>query len=377
MRALACVGVVLTSGMASAAPSQLVVLQDLPGVAAETAEQIGAVTRREVDRSTDWAWKDPPPISMDELVLAAGCVKPDEECLGQLGGLLKADAVALLQVTGGTRATVVVMQFRPQKRVFRGESPAAAPQNLVQAVADALRAALGPVREGSLDLQSTPPGAQVFVDGKAAGVTPLKLNGVPAGKHAVKLVAAGFNPLERPVTVGSGSTSRLQVTLQKPRGTATTAPAPAALDPGAPPAAGSGTTTSAGPTTATQQGAVPADPVQGQPAAAGPARDPAAKDTSNGGGGIPLPVRLALMGTGGVGVVAGVLGLLGGGAFVSYSASLYVALASRTFQRAADFGNLYTYYGAYAVGGTLVVVSILVVVGALGLGAAGVALGLL
>src|SRR5688572_25743671 len=47
------------------------------------------------------------------------------------------------------------------------------------------------VATGGLSLVSDPPGAIVYVDGKARGTTPVDLSGLPAGDHRVKVVKEG------------------------------------------------------------------------------------------------------------------------------------------------------------------------------------------
>ncbi len=49
---------------------------------------------------------------------------------------------------------------------------------------------------GSLDLKSEPVGAQVFVDGKPLGVTPIKIERVTTGTHTVRLERDGFVAVE-------------------------------------------------------------------------------------------------------------------------------------------------------------------------------------
>ena len=47
---------------------------------------------------------------------------------------------------------------------------------------------------GSLMVDSRPAGARVFVDGKLVGTTPLLIDAVAAGDHAVRMEFDGFNP---------------------------------------------------------------------------------------------------------------------------------------------------------------------------------------
>lgn len=90
---------------------------------------------------------------------------------------------------------------------------------------DAARAAAGvrkanPARtgttvEGSLLIVSKPPGADVTLDGKPAGKTPLTLPTVTAGSHAIKLGLAGYNVWSSAIQVSAGQQSRVTASLER------------------------------------------------------------------------------------------------------------------------------------------------------------------
>jgi hypothetical protein len=61
-------------------------------------------------------------------------------------------------------------------------------------------------------IESRPPGAEVTIDGKPSGVTPLSVD-VPAGQHQMKVKAAGFRPSERNVYADSGMNGYLSLDL--------------------------------------------------------------------------------------------------------------------------------------------------------------------
>ena len=66
---------------------------------------------------------------------------------------------------------------------------------------------------GQLSIDSTPAGAQIQVDGQAAGVTPFNLAGLMPGQHSVTISKPGFVTDTRTVNVGSGSKSVMNVQL--------------------------------------------------------------------------------------------------------------------------------------------------------------------
>jgi len=63
-----------------------------------------------------------------------------------------------------------------------------------------------------LEVQSTPPGARVFVDGDLLGMAPLRLE-LPRGKHEVRLNLAGYHEWEAQVDLGEEATPPLSVIL--------------------------------------------------------------------------------------------------------------------------------------------------------------------
>ncbi|MCA9537273.1 MAG: PEGA domain-containing protein [Myxococcales bacterium] len=74
-----------------------------------------------------------------------------------------------------------------------------------------------------LSLRTTPAGAQVSIDGKPAGATPLE-KGLIVGRHQVRITLDGFEPVEREVVLDATHTEQaplpLAIELQKaiPRG---------------------------------------------------------------------------------------------------------------------------------------------------------------
>ncbi len=66
---------------------------------------------------------------------------------------------------------------------------------------------------GSIYARSTPVGANVAVDGSLKGVTPLSITGIAPGVHDLTFSKSGYRTLSRNLTVISGRTSSLGVTL--------------------------------------------------------------------------------------------------------------------------------------------------------------------
>jgi hypothetical protein len=69
------------------------------------------------------------------------------------------------------------------------------------------------VPTGGLDLNTAPAGAEVFVDGQFAGVSPLKLDRLAMGNHAVRVAAPGFEQRFQVVPVASGARAPVVVQM--------------------------------------------------------------------------------------------------------------------------------------------------------------------
>jgi len=66
----------------------------------------------------------------------------------------------------------------------------------------------------SVDVKSTPDGAEITVDDKYMGSTPSALK-LSTGDHKIKLEKSGFKSWERTLTVGAGGTANINATLDK------------------------------------------------------------------------------------------------------------------------------------------------------------------
>jgi hypothetical protein len=67
--------------------------------------------------------------------------------------------------------------------------------------------------KGSLNLYSTPPGADIYLDGSFRGQTPITINDISAGDHTLEATKTDYQLLSQTVTVISDSTSTLDLTL--------------------------------------------------------------------------------------------------------------------------------------------------------------------
>ncbi len=66
----------------------------------------------------------------------------------------------------------------------------------------------------SVEIKSTPDGAEIIVDDRFMGSTPSSLR-LAVGDHKIKLGKSGFKTWERTMTVGAGATATVDATLEK------------------------------------------------------------------------------------------------------------------------------------------------------------------
>jgi hypothetical protein len=72
------------------------------------------------------------------------------------------------------------------------------------------------LRPGSVSVMSRPSGAQVILDGRVVGRTPLVIPNVTPGTHSVRLELAGFTRWATSVDVNAGARARVAASLEQP-----------------------------------------------------------------------------------------------------------------------------------------------------------------
>jgi len=68
---------------------------------------------------------------------------------------------------------------------------------------------------GVLRVESRPPGASVYLDGKLVGTTPVSLPVVPAGEHAIRLERDGYRPWSSSVRIVASEQNRVTASLER------------------------------------------------------------------------------------------------------------------------------------------------------------------
>jgi hypothetical protein len=72
-----------------------------------------------------------------------------------------------------------------------------------------------PAPPASLQVESRPTGAQVWIDGRLVGTTPLQLSSVETGSHALRLELPGYRPWTTSVSVSRGERARVAASLEQ------------------------------------------------------------------------------------------------------------------------------------------------------------------
>jgi Protein kinase domain/PEGA domain len=109
---------------------------------------------------------------------------------------------------------------RPSPAASSQVPPAAPPRRRPVAPPAATRTAppppaATPTGPTLLIVESRPAGASVFLDGKPIGATPLALEGVSAGEHAIHLELPGYNRWASAVRIVSGARNRVAASLER------------------------------------------------------------------------------------------------------------------------------------------------------------------
>ena len=67
---------------------------------------------------------------------------------------------------------------------------------------------------GMLVLSSTPPMADIFIDGEKEGETPMRFNKLTVGKHSLRLVKQGYKPISKSFNIEDGKTLEMEETME-------------------------------------------------------------------------------------------------------------------------------------------------------------------
>lgn len=73
------------------------------------------------------------------------------------------------------------------------------------------------LQPGFLKVESTPSGAELWIDDKKEGTTPYQTDRIKPGDHSIKLTLKKYTPMERTITISNGGRDSLNMTLEYTR----------------------------------------------------------------------------------------------------------------------------------------------------------------
>jgi hypothetical protein len=194
---------------------------DALGIEAEIVQRLETLFRMELDRLD----KVPQPTRRDierTITVAEQNCTGEEKCLTAIGKRLGVDFV----VTGtvGSLGDNYVLNIKvvdvatAKSQRIQSDPLRGSPDELIEGVRVAAYRLLAPAQiHGSLQIQTDLVGAEVTLDGKVIGKTPLANNGVLAklalGKHKLRVEAKGYDPFDSDVDVNFQKVSPVVVRL--------------------------------------------------------------------------------------------------------------------------------------------------------------------
>jgi PEGA domain len=120
-------------------------------------------------------------------------------------------------LSSGAASRTIAVQLQPDPATppTAATAPAAgSAQPAAPAPAAAAGAGAAAVATGSLDIDSRPVGAQVFVDDRPVGTTPVRVPEMAPGSHIVRLELAGHRVWSEAAQVARGKATRVAGSLE-------------------------------------------------------------------------------------------------------------------------------------------------------------------
>ncbi|MCC6751899.1 MAG: PEGA domain-containing protein [Deltaproteobacteria bacterium] len=222
----AALGLLLVVGAAgSARAGRVAVFRIDPlGVDPQIVARLEGLLRMELGRLVDAAM--PSPRRLQALMARAPRLQNctgEVACLVEVGRLLGVEQVISGNVGGLAERFVLnvkLVDVASQKEVRRiQEAMSGEPDQLIEAVRVAAYGLVAPEKLlGALTVLANVPGAQVHLDGRLLGVTPLSTqHGLKVGSATLRLSKDGYTDAIQTVQVRFQKTAQVVVTLEQPR----------------------------------------------------------------------------------------------------------------------------------------------------------------
>jgi hypothetical protein len=223
-RRAAAVLALLLAGAPAHAGKLAVFRIDPLGVDPQIVARLEALFRTELGRLADAAMPSAAEVhdALKRQPALQGCTG-EVACLVRIGKLLGVEQIISGNVGGLGDSYVVnlkVVSVEDRKEVRKIQEPiSGTPDELIDAVRVAAYGLVAPDRlRGALEILADRPGAEVILDGKVMGKTPLPvLHGLPLGSHVLRVSKPGYVDVVEQVRVRFQKTAQVVVKLQAPR----------------------------------------------------------------------------------------------------------------------------------------------------------------
>jgi hypothetical protein len=153
-----------------------------------------------------------------EMKMIFGCDGETPACMAQAGKSLGADKLVYGTLKKGPSAGALAVSLKQldvrSGAVEHAVNESAAPAELTSSAPRWFAALVGVELKPTLTVTSEPPGADVAIDGKPAGKTPLTLTTLSPGKHQVDVTALGRVPFTRTLELRPGGAHELVATME-------------------------------------------------------------------------------------------------------------------------------------------------------------------
>ncbi len=167
-----------------------------------------------------------------DLMVDAGCVDFDADCLAQVGASHGAEAVLYFEVSEAEGRFQVQVRFVDvkTKEVRSPEGGTEVRDKVPDLLALAIEKVLGPeplpeTVLARVDIQTSPPGADIYLDRDFVGVSPVTLR-LKKGRYLVRATRVGFDEQVQTVDVEPGKALAVSLTLTPVQVPVPTGPVP-------------------------------------------------------------------------------------------------------------------------------------------------------
>lgn len=216
---IASLGLCMALHTAAVSAESVVVLVDVDaGTPPSWQAQLEAHLEEALDEHPDYRWVPPPKLSLADAQMVLGCDKWSPPCMGQVATMMAATRAYVVTLTSVKGQRSLVLQLVDAKgRLLRPEQRLPVNGTGAENLEDVRVFAKAYLFDHPLTLvqiEADVPGAEVFLDEKRVGQTPLTLRGeVEPGPHVLSLRVPGRAPLRQPVEVRAGVLVKVEVSL--------------------------------------------------------------------------------------------------------------------------------------------------------------------